>query len=85
MSKEAVEAAAGRLRAGYNLKSNICIIVNVAGPDDEIHVMTFRGKEHLMPELPDTYEGIPVTRSKCHQPRFTLPTKPVKITRNILR
>lgn len=79
MSKEAVEAAADRLRAEYGLKPNFCIIVNVAGPDDIIEVMTFRSKEHLMPELPETYEGFPITRSKCRQPRITLPTKPVTI------
>jgi hypothetical protein len=79
MCKEAVTAAADRLRAEYNLRPNFCIIVIPFGPDDTIHVMTFRGKEALMPDLPNIYEGFPITREKCHQPRITLPTRPVII------
>jgi len=65
MSKEAVEAASKRLIETYNLQPGVAIVVVRAGPDDIIHVFTVRGKERFMPKLPKTFEGFPITQSKC--------------------
>ncbi|MEJ0050816.1 MAG: hypothetical protein WDN02_06355 [Methylovirgula sp.] len=70
MSKEAVTAASKHLIEDYNLRPGIAIVVARAGPDDIIHVFTVKGKERFMPKLPDTFEGFPITQSKCDPPRF---------------
>lgn len=77
MCKEAVIQAAERLRAEYNLTPKMVIIMIPFGPDDTIHVMTIRGQEHLMPELPETYEGFPVTREMTNRPQFLTPPGPL--------
>ena len=77
MCKEAVIKAAERLRAGYKLTPKMVIIMIPFGPDDSIHVMTIRGQEHLMPELPDTYDGFPITREMTDRPQFLTPPGPL--------
>lgn len=77
MCKEAVIQAAERLDAEYKLTPQLAIIMIPFGPDDSIHVMTIRGQEQLMPDLPDTYEGFPVTRGTAGRPQFLTPPGPL--------
>lgn len=77
MCKEAVTRAAERLRAEYGLKPSFVIMMIPFGPEDTIHVMTIKGQEHLMPELPDTYEDFPVTRAITGRPQFLTPPGPL--------
>lgn len=52
MCTDAVTKAAERLRAEYGLKPSFVIMTIPFGPEDTVHVMTIRGQEHMMPELP---------------------------------
>jgi hypothetical protein len=67
MSKDAVRAAAHRLTETYKLEPHFAS-VGIKPGHDVIHVFTIRGKEHLMPDLPETFEGFPITRSKMRTP-----------------
>ena len=70
MSKEAVTAASERLIKEYKLDPHFAMVCVRAGPDDIIHIFTIRGREHMMPEIPQTFEGFPIEHSKCGRPKF---------------
>ncbi|WP_158808607.1 hypothetical protein [Beijerinckia sp. L45] len=69
-SKEKVRAASERLIEEYSLKPQFAIVVVRATEEDIIHVMTIKGRERQMPELPKHYEGFPITHGRTGPVRF---------------
>ncbi|MBA4234025.1 MAG: hypothetical protein C0465_25975 [Ralstonia sp.] len=52
----------------YGLDGSFCMVIIKAGPDDVLVVAAMRGCEARMPELPDTFEGIPIERMTMGRP-----------------
>jgi len=52
----------------YGLDGSFCMVIIKAGPEDVIVVATIRGREQQMPELPDTFDGIPIERMTIGAP-----------------
>jgi hypothetical protein len=64
---KAIKTAAERLTDIYKLEPYFAV-VGIRPGLTTIHVFTIRGQENFMPELPETFEGFPITRSKMSTP-----------------